>query len=328
MSWAKHRKTKREEDEIYSLLGIFSVHMPLIYGEGRNSAHTRLRREIERVVNESTPIRSQREKKLLQSLNKSPYRDRKERNPDIVPGTCDWFVSHELFQRWKESKCSEILWFSADPGCGKSVLLKHLVDSILRTTDSCTVCYFFFKDDFDDQRSVVSALCCILRQLFIQKPKLLSNAILDQFDLDGENFTSSFAELWDTFIKILEDENAGEIICLIDALDECEDQGSSLLARKLCQWYSTQRRENLKFLIASRPYGGIRRGFQPLEDIPGLGIIHLSGESDVETQKISQDIEIFIRARVEDIGARLRLTSSEQLLLLSNLMSVRNRTYL
>jgi hypothetical protein len=35
MSWAARRETKREEDAAYSLLGVFDVHMPLIYGEGR-----------------------------------------------------------------------------------------------------------------------------------------------------------------------------------------------------------------------------------------------------------------------------------------------------
>lgn len=35
MFWQDRRETKREEDTAYSLLGIFSVYMPLIYGEGR-----------------------------------------------------------------------------------------------------------------------------------------------------------------------------------------------------------------------------------------------------------------------------------------------------
>ncbi|TVY93493.1 Vegetative incompatibility protein HET-E-1 [Lachnellula willkommii] len=37
MSWAAHRETKRSEDLAYSLLGIFDVHMPLMYGEGSGS---------------------------------------------------------------------------------------------------------------------------------------------------------------------------------------------------------------------------------------------------------------------------------------------------
>jgi len=46
MSWAKHRNTKLEEDQIYSLLGIFNVSMPLIYGEGKDNASRRLQEEI------------------------------------------------------------------------------------------------------------------------------------------------------------------------------------------------------------------------------------------------------------------------------------------
>ncbi|OCL02132.1 HET-domain-containing protein [Glonium stellatum] len=47
LSWAKGREAKREEDAAYSLLGIFDIHMPLIYGEGRQKAFIRLHREIE-----------------------------------------------------------------------------------------------------------------------------------------------------------------------------------------------------------------------------------------------------------------------------------------
>ncbi|PIL28868.1 hypothetical protein GSI_08914 [Ganoderma sinense ZZ0214-1] len=45
MAWAASRKTTRIEDEAYSLLGIFDVHMPTLYGEGRR-AFIRLQEEI------------------------------------------------------------------------------------------------------------------------------------------------------------------------------------------------------------------------------------------------------------------------------------------
>ena len=83
----------------------------------------------------------------------------------------------------------------------------------------------------------------------------------------------------------------------------------------------------MKFLLTSRPYGEIRRGFQPLE-IPGLPVIHLSGESDVEMEKISREIDVFIEARVHNIAARIKLRNDEQDLLLREPMHVPNRTYL
>jgi hypothetical protein len=47
MDWASERQTTEEEDGAYCLLGLFSIFMPLIYGEGRDNALRRLRKEIE-----------------------------------------------------------------------------------------------------------------------------------------------------------------------------------------------------------------------------------------------------------------------------------------
>ena len=46
---AANRKTTREEDWAYSLLGIFEVSMSVIYGEGRTKAVKRLMKEIDNV---------------------------------------------------------------------------------------------------------------------------------------------------------------------------------------------------------------------------------------------------------------------------------------
>lgn len=45
MSWAANRQTTRIEDIAYCLLGIFGIHMPLLYGEGQE-AFIRLQEEI------------------------------------------------------------------------------------------------------------------------------------------------------------------------------------------------------------------------------------------------------------------------------------------
>ena len=46
--WAGSRETRRREDKAYSLLGIFDVCMPLLYGEGREKAFRRLQEEIDK----------------------------------------------------------------------------------------------------------------------------------------------------------------------------------------------------------------------------------------------------------------------------------------
>ncbi|PYH73618.1 ankyrin repeat-containing protein [Aspergillus vadensis CBS 113365] len=53
MSWAAKRQTRRVEDRAYSLMGIFNINMPLIYGEGEN-AFIRLQEEIMRISDDQS----------------------------------------------------------------------------------------------------------------------------------------------------------------------------------------------------------------------------------------------------------------------------------
>ena len=81
-----------------------------------------------------------------------------------MPGTCEWFTTHGKFHKWHQSSPDDpagLLWVSADPGCGKSVLTRYLVDDLLLNDNTRTVCYFFFKDDFPDQRSAAGALAAL-----------------------------------------------------------------------------------------------------------------------------------------------------------------------
>lgn len=46
MSWMARRQTTRPEDSAYCLMGVFSVNMPMLYGEGGQRAFLRLQEEI------------------------------------------------------------------------------------------------------------------------------------------------------------------------------------------------------------------------------------------------------------------------------------------
>jgi hypothetical protein len=65
MSWAENRQTKREEDAAYCLLGIFDIHMPLIYGEGWGKAFNRLQKEIKEALKDVPPLPNEEERRML-----------------------------------------------------------------------------------------------------------------------------------------------------------------------------------------------------------------------------------------------------------------------
>ncbi|KAL3495324.1 ankyrin repeat-containing domain protein [Aspergillus germanicus] len=286
-------------------------------------------RQREEQRKEEEEKRKQLWNEILAALFTSHYEDHKGRNQDRVEGTCEWSTGHSLFSHWKETRLSSLLWISADPGFGKSVLAKYLVDHVVPTTNRRTTCYFFFKADSSDQGSAANAMCALLRQLLLQRPGLRERHpwILDKFGTDKDQLTTSFSSLWDMLVKVSMSQEEGEVICVLNALDECAESDRQQLTRALDKLYrSKDHKGTLKFLVTSRLYAHIQREFQLLKN--AVPTIHLSGEDDVEANNIEQEINLVIQRKVEEIGDRLELEEHERSFLKQELLQISNRTYL
>jgi len=59
LTWAKGRQTEREEDAAYCLMGLFDVNMPLLYGEGRERAFRRFRKEVRQLDLDTVQMREE-----------------------------------------------------------------------------------------------------------------------------------------------------------------------------------------------------------------------------------------------------------------------------
>ncbi|GKU11177.1 unnamed protein product, partial [Fusarium langsethiae] len=144
--------------------------------------------------------------RLTDNSNDVTYEWYKDRVEERVKGTGMWFLEHDRFQTWLNQESGPLL-VSADPGCGKSVLAKYLIDHKLPR--SATICYFFFKDQ--DQNTVKQALCALLHQLFSLKPLLIKHA-MPQFRKDGKGLVNCTKSLWEILRNTTRDSQAGPVI--------------------------------------------------------------------------------------------------------------------
>lgn len=244
------------------------------------------------------------------------YKDRVEERAE---NTCLWFLKHENFQKWMNQESGPLL-VTADPGCGKSVLAKYLIDHKL--PQSATICYFFFKDQ--EQNTSRQALCALLHQLFSQKPSLLKHA-MPQFNSEGVNISQATAPLWEILRAATGDPEAGHVIIVLDALDECTELEVADFIRNVgTQFGDGHPGSKLKYLLTCRPYEQITSQFYSL--LNSFPDIRIPGEE--ESEAISQEIGYVITHRINQLSTEKNLSPEIKSSLATRLQSISHRTYL
>jgi len=269
----------------------------------------------------------------VKKFHTSLYEDQKNRNDARTPGTCQWATSHSRFNNWVESQQSSLLILSADPGCGKSILTRYLVDEYLPEACSKQICYFFFKDDFPDQKNAEPALQSLIHQLLFHDSRLITDEEIRNLEKGSDQLINSFSYLWPFLIQLIEkSSNSGrEVVCILDALDECEEKSRRRLIESLIDLYQSdsQTKRPVKFLVTSRPYDHILCHFNILSNNSSLAsTIWLNGEKEKEVDKIKAEIEIVVKSRVHKLSKIRHLTNDEKGALVDALLSIEHRTYL
>lgn len=246
------------------------------------------------------------------------YKDRVE---ERIKDTCLWFLKHKHFKKWLKQESGPLL-VSADPGCGKSVLAKYLIDHSLPR--SATICYFFFKHK--DQNTMRQALCVILHQLFSQRPPLINHA-MPQFYKNGERLIRSTKSLWTILENAVQDPQAGAVILVLDALDECGELEFTDLMRHIESQFRHSKLvySKLRYLLTCRPYKQIISTFRGylFEAFPD---IRIPGED--KSEAISQEVNRVITHRVNQLSKTKSLSPVIKKYLKKRLQETTHRAYL
>ena len=300
----------------------------------QSEQQTKLQRGIIEAVNttrkeQEADYDDERRNKLMHSLS-TDYEEHKNFNPKRVPGTCEWFLHSTEFLEWRDATDSRILWVSAGPGCGKSVLSRCLIDErhVCPSARASTICYFFFRDGQVERERGANALKALSHQLLKQHPNSsLIKYWLPRFQAHGDKIGGMFGELWKSILDILSDPTTGEVVWVLDALDECTDFERTRLLDCLTEIYTSKTFQDnksikLKILITSRQYHDIELRFRRLTGMAGY--IQLDG--DERSEEISQEINLVIKDSVPRVASSL--SENDQAKVVEHLGSIPHRTYL
>ena len=149
------------------------------------------------------------------------------------PETCSWLPLEREFQEWlTDEKLPEhhgFLWIKGNPGTGKSTIMKYLLGAIPKVqfrqspVDTVVLKFFFNARGADMEKNTVGMYRSLLFDLLTQLPDLQRIFALRPPGVSrGDGYVWDTKTLQELFQLALGMVGTQSIICLVDALDECD----------------------------------------------------------------------------------------------------------
>jgi ankyrin repeat protein len=217
-----------------------------------------------------------------------------------VTGTCEWILNDAGFQSLLSGE-TRLLCIQGGPGKGKTMLSIYLTQELERTNK---VIYFFCQADDEARRSATYVLRSLIWQLTVQHPALAYHLTQYMYPPDHKQpVLTSKETLWSIFVNITDDPGFIGSFCLLDGLDECDDETQRWLAMKLTDLCKAQEQmpgaSCMRILVVSRP-----------------GVLALRASKRIvldpdHSDQISHDIGAFVKAKVQDLSSQLESLSDD-----------------
>ena len=289
-SWAANRQTSEEEDEAYCLFGIFGVHLPLIYGEGKANALERLRNTA--ILKHKGRSHDQDEKlgKICSWLSApDPSTNYHKAHKQRQAETGLWLLNSACFTQWKASAASRP-WLYGIPGCGKTILSSTVIEHLVQHCHgdaSMVTAYFYF--DFNDTHKqdpelMLRSLLCQLLQRSATIPKSV-DALFSACE-NGHRQPSLYA-LLELAPQVMQQFTHAYIV--LDALDECTQRQELM---DVLEMVAAWELDNVHLLMTSRKERNIESSLESY--IKDQDTICL--ERDV----VDSDIQRYVRQRLSN----------------------------
>ncbi|KAK5697078.1 hypothetical protein LTR17_024043 [Elasticomyces elasticus] len=208
-----------------------------------------------------------------------------------VEGTCEWIEKNEKYHSWLRGD-QRLLWICGGPGQGKTMLSIFLTERLEIRTQAV----YYFCSGEDEQRNNATAILRGLLWRITVKRRELTRHMLDYFATPelAQATLSSRETLWSLFKTVLQDPELGELVCLLDGLDECTSESSRWLILKLVRFFGTEpiKSSNInmpRMVVVSRDIPALRQTAQ----------IRLAPDND---EQVACDIKQFASAKVREFS--------------------------
>ncbi|EUC28694.1 hypothetical protein COCCADRAFT_30089 [Bipolaris zeicola 26-R-13] len=238
-----------------------------------------------------------------------------------VTGTCEWIKNNGGYRSWNQGE-TPLLWVTGGPGKGKTMLSIFLTEDLeqeLSKYNAGQLVYYFCIHKKRDKGT--DLLRSLLYQIIDKRPELAKHAFTYLETPERRAHTlSSLPSLWIILQNIIADATLGDLFCIVDGLDECDEDTRRFLIPRFVDQLEPQSSPNqpeslFRLIIVSRDLEGLE-GCEKID----LDEDHVSNDGG--------DIELFVCEKVKELFQRKKLDVVFQPTVREALISGANGTFL
>ncbi len=241
------------------------------------------------------------------SAVKHPTKSPTELCKSYLSETCKWFLDDDTYSEWLNSQDRPLLLVSAPPGCGKSVLAAHLVEEEFpsRLPGACGIHHFFVQSH--ETGKLTTAMQAIIHQL-LDKNNDLADYVENDVLKFGDSLKDNVTDMMSIFRLCLDSGRAGQVICVLDALDECEAGSLDALVDWLASFSAQLGKDGKAGKAAARikivaTTQGIPQVLERFEKKLGAeAYYHISADDEKPKSKLQAEVQTVMEARFLDFA--------------------------
>lgn len=225
-----------------------------------------------------------------------PRRD-KDRIEELKGGLmvkpCDWVFADTCFAQWRNPQSNRLLWIKGDSGKGKTMLLCSIINW-LRTNEKATLAYFFCQKS-DENLSSSAAVLRGLVYMLAREHDTIRELVQEEYKNAGKNLfwdRNAWYALKEILITALHREGLGDIVIIVDALDECRTGIHQLLDLVIRLSSKTPR---VKLIVSSRNESEIEQHFDEFMEDPILRI-------ELGTSSEAASFRTYLQSKVDELA--------------------------
>ncbi|CAG8893667.1 unnamed protein product [Penicillium egyptiacum] len=209
----------------------------------------------------------------------------------------EWILQDPQYQSWRNGKEICLLWIKGGAGKGKTMMSIGLIDELSRVQHESTVLSYFFCQNADNELNTLESILKGLVLRLVNQQTELKEALRCRWDTKNDRFNedmTSWRNLWNMLLEMLDRCTASKIYMIVDGLDECQDDGMADFL-KLVVRNGLDHPAKVKWLLTSRPLDSAERAL-----LAGNDQVQVSLE--LNSNYVSEAVKAYIAYKVDELS--------------------------